>query len=131
MNPFNIDEVIYYMTKCCDYPQLIILSMINKQYNKISCSVIDHYDKDTILKEFDIRPLLNTTIPRYTFNIPYFTIEKYNHLYGRFNGRVYGKDVMILNTEYIIYNDGVCILSEDSQTLFKDYQLLLITFKNM
>lgn len=130
MNPFNIDEVINHIASICSYQNLIILSQINKQSNTICCCVIDHYDKDALLKEFNIIPISHTR-DRYMFKIPYFTINQYNQLSGQLNGRVYGKDVIISNTKYIIYNDGICILSENNQTVFKDYKLLLTTFKNL
>ena len=68
MNVFNIDKVIYHIATLCSYQQLILLSQINKQFNNICNNVIDHYDNDALLKEFNIH-ILNTCVSSLINNI--------------------------------------------------------------
>lgn len=144
MNIFNIDEVIYHLSTICHYPQLILLCQINKKYYHIFNHVIDNYDKRKMLNDLSITTHIHEN---YKFNIKNFTINQFNQFnYPRFliraqydlyrlNGDVtliYGKDIIILNATYRIFQTGECTMYRDNIDIFmKDYKLLLMTLKYM
>lgn len=144
MEIFNIDEVIHHITTVCTYPQLILLSQINNQFNKIFTNVIGHYDHIQLLKELNISMLCGDKLT-FTFKLNNLSTKFNNFEYKSFLSRdnytvwhrdkttcVYGKNIYISHIPYTIFTDGSCKMIRNDVSIFiNDYKLLLVTLKYM